>query len=488
VKFIKRNRSYAYLTLAVISIFLLLSVSFTFFTQSGKPKESIAVLPFINTSSDSNAEYLSDGITDSLINTLSRLPNLSVPSRSSVFRYKGQTVTPQLIGRNLNVETILTGNVISDGENFAIQVALVNTRSNQPIWNEQYVGKSSDVLAMQKQIVHDVIDKLYLKLETADRKQLERNYTQSSDAYHLYLKGRYFWNQRNGDAIENSLTFLKQAIDKDPNYALAYSGVADSYILLGLFGIVPLKEAFANARSAAEKSLELDPQLAEAHTSLGAIKWLYDWDWAEADQQFRHAVEINPNSAAVHHWYGLYLAEMGRFDEAVAIEKRSVQLDPLSVIINADLGRVLYYARRYDESIEQFQKAIELDSPKGATAFDITFVYEQKGMTNEWFSAMEQFGSIESHELRTAYMKDGYKGFFRKRTEMFEQQGRSKHFFGRAEDYARIAETDKALEMLNRAFEAREHGMAQIKVNPVLDPLRSDPRFADLLRRMNFEN
>lgn len=488
IKFIKRNRSYTYLTLAVILICLLLSVSFTFFTQSAKPKESIAVIPFINTSSDSNAEYLSDGITDSLIDTFSRLSNLSVPARSSVFRFKGQTLTPQQIGRDLNVETILTGNIASDGENLAIQVSLTNARSNQTIWNEQYVGKSSEILTLRQQIVRDVIRKMDLRLEIAEQKKSEKDYTGSNDAYHLYLKARYFWNQRREASVKNSLTFLQQAVEKDPNYALAYSGIADSYILLGLYRMLTMKEAFAEARIAAERALELDPQLAEAHNSMAAIKWLYDWDWAEADRQFRRAVEINPNSATAHHWYGLYLAEMGRFDEAVAIEKRAIQLDPLSVIINADLGRVLYYARRYDESIEQFQKAIQLDSPKSTTAFDITFVYEQKGMTEEWFSAMEQFGSINSHELRTAYFKDGIKSFWRKRVELSERQSRNEHFFGWAEDYARIGEIDRALEMLNRAFEKREHGMPQLKVNPVLDPLRSDPRFIELLKRMKLDN
>jgi TolB-like protein len=485
VKYFERNRRASLLVLAISILCLLLGASFVLFTNRAKPRSSIAVVPFTNSSKDADMEYLSDGITDKFIQSLARVPNLKVPGRGSVFRYKDQAQTPYIIGNDLGVETILTGNVTSDGENLAIQVSLLETKTNQPIWSDLYIGKPADIMAMQEQIIRDVVDGLGIKAEIKEQ-QLQKSYTKSADAYRLYLKGRYFWNKRSGENVYAGIFYFKKAIEKDPNYALAYSGVADCNILLSIYGTTSHKESFAQARADAQKALELDNDLAEAHVSLAAVKWMYDWEWEGADRHFRRAIEINPNYPTAHHWYGLYLAEMGRFDEAMAEAKMAVKLDPLSVIINADLGRVLYYSRRYNESLEQFKKAMAMDSPTGGTAFDITFVYEQMGMSAEWFSAMEHFEAVTNQELRTAYLESGIKGFWRKRLEL--RQILSLNGYPLAEEWARIGEKDKAFEMLNKAYEDRSFGMAQLKVNPVFDPLRSDPRFAELLRRMNLDN
>lgn len=286
--------------------------------------------------------------------------------------------------------------------------------------------------------------------------------------------------------MEIASHYFRQAISIDPDYALAYSGVADCYTLLGVYSAIPPKDAMGKAQTAALKALELDGLLAEAHASLAGVKWLFEWDWKGADREFLRAIELNPNSSSARHWYGLYLAEMGRFEEAIAEERRALELDPLSLVINADMGRVLYYARRYQESLEQYRKTLEIDSATGAAALDITYLYEQMGRSDEWFAAMEHFGAFTNSALREAYLAGGIKGYWRKQLEMWKTR-RGHHFYELAEAYARVGEKDKAFEMLNQAYDEQTHGMAQLRVSPVLDPLRSDPRFANLLRRMNFQ-
>jgi serine/threonine protein kinase/Tfp pilus assembly protein PilF len=481
-KFFKRNMAAVISTLLVALVCLVVGAFLTLFTVRGKTRESIAVLPFVNSSHDPNSEYLSDGITDRLIDSLSRLPAVAVPAHDSVFRYKGKTIDPQSLARTLNVETVLTGTVATDQDNISITVSLFETNKNEAIWNKQYTGKVWDLQTIQQEIAQEVASKMGIKtaIETGMRSQ--GGGTQDSESYRLYLRGNYFWNQRTIEGLEKGVDYFQQAIAKDPNYALAYCGLANSYTLLGAYQALPPKDSFGKARLAALKALELEPHLPEGYTSLAMTTWLYDWDWDAADREFRRSIELNPNYPTAHHWYGLYLGEMGRADESIAEEKRALSLDPMSVPIYADLGRAYFYARRYDESLAQYRKAIELNPDWDAFYAELGTLYEQMGMVDEYVRL------VNDDVLRRAFTAHGIRGYWGKSRELIEaQQPAFNTHYGRAEVYARLGDKDKAFKELSGAFDARDHLITQLKVNPVLDSLRSDARFAELMSRMNLK-
>ena len=491
-KFLERNKASAVSAVLVALTCLLIVVSMTLLTSRNKTRESIAVLPFINSSNNPDMDYLSDGITDSLIDSLSSLPGLVVPAHNSVFRFKGHPQDPKSIGNALGVATVFMGRVTFEGEKLSVNAELFDGNNGQMIWSKQYDGKKLDIQAMRQEIAQDLSRKLGLQLDEHAQKQSRSRYTDNTEAYDFYLKGRYFWNRRDEESLRKGIEYFQQAIYRDPNYALAYSGIADCYSLLEIYGALLPDEAFGAARIASAKALEIDRDLAEAHASVALIKWLYDWDWLEADLEFRRAIELNPRYPTAHHWYGLFLAEMGRFDEAQIEMKRALALDPLSLIMNTDMGHVLYYARRYNEALEQYQKTLKMEPNFTPAQIDIMWVYEQLGMTDEWFSLMEKLG-WKTGTLKT-FRTDGPKGAWRKQLNDLKQaqaialkQPRKtpKYFFEAALLHARLGEKNQAFEMLDRAYQAREHTLAQIKVNPELDSLRSDPRFHNLLRRMN---
>ncbi|HEX6189102.1 MAG TPA: protein kinase [Pyrinomonadaceae bacterium] len=485
-KFFKRNKTVALTALILSLVCLLLVIALTMNAGRTKPTTSVALLPFVNASGNPEMEHIAEGVTEQLIADLSGVTGLSVSARDSAYSFKGRTVEARTVGRALDAAHVLTGRVTSDGAHLAISVTLIHAQSNQPIWNEQYVGKPSDILAMQKEIVWDLTRKLDLQLAADGKEQTGERHTRDAAAYLAYLKGRYFWNKRGPQNIELASQNFGRAISIDPDYALAYSGLADCYTLLGIYTTIPPKDAMGKAQTAALKALELDGRLAEAHASLAGVKWLFEWDWKGADREFLRAIELNPNSSSARHWYGLYLAEMGRFEEAIAEERRALELDPLSLVINADMGRVLYYARRYKESLEQYRKTLQMDPADGTATADIIYVYELMGRNDEWFSAMEHFNGVATSALREAYLAGGIKGYWRKRLEVWNVR-RDPHFYPLAEIYTRVGEKDKAFEMLNQAYDEQAHGMAQLRVNPIFDPLRSDPRFSELLRRMNLQ-
>jgi serine/threonine protein kinase/tetratricopeptide (TPR) repeat protein len=465
----------------ILAVLVLISVlAFYAFWPTPPSATSLAVIPFRNATGNGENDPLSDGLTDGLIARLVGLDGLSVPGRNTMFRYKNSTEAPNIIGRELNAENILTGTISAHGNEFGLQFTLVNAKTNRAIWNGQYVTRPANLLLTEQTIARDVADALAIPGIQPDGS------VNGADVYLLYLKGRHYWYKRTPRDLQNSLTLLEQAAAENPKFDLAFSGIADCYVLLALHGAVPWTDGIEKARAAAGTALQLNPSSAEANVSMGAIHWLYDFDWEAADSRFRRAMAINPNSAAAHHWYGLYLAEMGRFDEAIASASRAVQLDPLSTIINADLGRVLYYSRRYDEALEQFCKTISIDESGGSNAFDAVFVYEQLGMQAEWFALMERAGAIKSHELRIAFANGGIRGFYKKRTQISERAGEP-NGYALAEDYARIGEIDRAVDQLEIALARRSHGMAQLKVNPVLDPLRGNPRFNNVLLQMGFQ-
>ena len=310
---------------------------------------------------DPESEYLSDGITESLINSLSQLPYLKVRSRNTVFHYKGQAADAKKIGRELGVRALLSGRVVHHGNELAVSVELIDAQDDSHIWGAQYSRKLSDIIALPEEIARDTAEKLRLRLSGSEQKQLTKNYATNSEAYRLYLQGRYYWNQRTAEGLQQGSEYFNQVISKDPNYAPAYTGLADCYALLNVYNVVPATDVYPKAQAAAAKALELDESLAEAHTSLAFVRYRYYWDWAQAEQHFKRAIELKSDYATAHQWYSAFLAASGRHNEAVAEARRAHELEPFSLTIYADLVRHLYYARRYDEAIAECRKLIETD-------------------------------------------------------------------------------------------------------------------------------
>ncbi|MEE8256375.1 MAG: protein kinase, partial [Acidobacteriota bacterium] len=330
--------------------------------STGAPIDSVAVLPFENVGGDPDTEYLSDGMTESLINSFSKLPNLRVMARSTVFRYKGAEVDPLQVGRDLDVGAVLIGRVSQRGDTLVVAAELVDVAMGTQIWGERYVFEMPDILAIQDDITRDIFGKLRLRLSREEETHLSRRETENAEAYQLYLKGRYHWNNRTEEGFRKSIDFFQQAIEEDPTYALAYAGLADSYTLRGIWNMAAPRDTFPWAKDAALKALDLDENLAEAHTSLAAVRALYEWDWAGAEEEFQRAIEIDPSYATGHQWFGMiYLVPLGRMEEALVHLKQAQALEPLSLMINATLASGLRIAGLHEQAIEQCRKTIELD-------------------------------------------------------------------------------------------------------------------------------
>lgn len=473
----------ALLGLAGIGVYLLAS--------GGATIDSVAILPFVNVSADPNMEYLSDGITESLISNLSQLPGLKVMSRNSAFRYKGRDVDPQAVGRELKVRAVLTGRLVQRGDGLAISLELVDTRDNRQLWGEQYNRKLSDILAVQAEISREVSDKLRLRLTGAEQKQLAKHYTENTEAYRLLLKGRYFSNKRTEEGLRKGIDYFNQAIALDANYALAYTELANGYGLLANFYALPAKEAFSKAKAAALKAVELDDTLAEAHASLAGIKFFYDWDWAGSEREARRAIDLNSNLPTIG--YAQYLAAMGRFDEALEIAKRAQELDPLSVVINSNVGRIFYLKRQYEEAIDQYGRTIEMEPNHFLSRRRRGMAYLQKKLYEDAIAEVQRSRVLSGDTTEEigyvgyAYAVSGKRsealGIINELTEQSKRRYVSPYVM--ALIYTGLGDKDHAFEWLDKAYEARDNSLIYLKVEPSLDPLRSDPRFADLLRRMN---
>jgi TolB-like protein/Tfp pilus assembly protein PilF len=356
---------------------------YKYFTPN-KQIESIAVMPFVNESGNQDVEYLSDGMTETLINSLSQLPNLSVKARSSVFRYKGKELDPKKIASELNVQAILTGRVVQRGEQLTLSLELIDAQTENLIWSESYNRKQTDLVTLQSEIALDVSSKLKTKLSGANEAKVTKNYTANPEAYKLYLKGRFYWNKRTAESLKQAVEFYKQAIEIDPKYALAYSGLAESYVLFPQFSISLPKDSLPQAKAAALRALELDDSLAEAHTALGEYLNYFEWDRAGAEKEFRRAIELNPNYATAHNWLGIdLLAPTKRFDEAIAELKRAEELDPLSPMIGANLGVAILFTRQYDEAIAQYKRVLSLDPNFAFARFNLGGAFHSKGMYTE---------------------------------------------------------------------------------------------------------
>ena len=454
---------------------------------------SLAVLPFVNATADPNTEYLSDGITESLINNLSRLPHMKIMSRSSVVRYKGKETDVQTIGRELGVEAVLMGRVIQHGDELSISIELVDARDNSHLWGEQYNRKLSDILAVQEAISREVSEKVHVQLTGEEQKRLSKAATENPEAYRLYLKGRYYWKKRTDEGLKKAIEYFNQAIEKDPSYALAYSGLADSniYLLGSLHGLSP-RETYLRAKSSATKALEIDDNLAEAHTSLAMVKMGYEWDWAASEREFKRALELNPNEAEAHHQYSHYLTAMGRTQESLVESLRALELDPLSLPLNAHLAWHYVYARQYDQAIEQCRRTIEMDANYPPAHDFLGGAYQQKGMYEEAFTEFQKAISLSGDgvrvrgELGHAYAVAGKEEEALK--IMDELKGLSKETYVSPYDvaviYVGLDQNDKAFDWLQKAYEERSGWLKYLKVDPRFDPLRSDRRFPDLVRRV----
>jgi len=456
--------------------------------------DSIAVLPFVSQGGDPNTEYLSDGVTEGVINNLSRLPQLRVMARTTVFRYKGRQDDPQKIGRDMGVGAVLVGRLQPRGEFLTVQTELVDVSTGAQLWGEQYNRKLSDLLAVQDEISREISDKLRLRLTGEQKLRLAGAHAVNPEAYQLYLKGRYYWNKRTEEGFNRAIEYFNQAVDKDPNYAPAYAGLADSYILMAEYHFLPSKEAFPKAKPAVIRALEVDETLAEAHTSLAAVKRDYEWDWEGAEREFRRALELNPGYPTARQWYGELLYEEGRFEEAIAQIKQALALDPLSLIINTVLGRALMYSGSIDLAIGQLKKTLEMDPSFGLAHYDLGKAYLQKGMFSEAIAEIRRSADLESLPERKALLAHAYaragdrvqaRALLQRLTE--QSRGAYVQWYGMAFVYAGLEENDQAIACLERAYQLDDSRLADLKVEPVLRSLHSDPRFAALVRKIGLE-
>jgi TolB-like protein/Flp pilus assembly protein TadD len=459
---------------------------------STAPIDSIAVLPFENAAQDPNAEYLSDGITENLINSLSQIPKLRVVPRGRVFRYKGREIDTEKVGRELNVRAVLTGRVVQRGDSLNIQSELVDVAADSQLWGRQYERKFSEIVPVQEEIAKEVSEKLHLRPTGEEQRRLTKRYTENPEAHQLYLKGRYLWNRRTTDTLRRAAEYFQKATDKDPSYALAWAGLADCYAVYPAFSVLPPREAIPKAKEAAIKALAFDETLAEAHAALAYVKNTYDWDWPGAEREFKRAIKLNPNYATAHFWYAIHLQAMGRLDEAIAEAKLAQEADPVSPIIGLLAGRTLYVARRYDQAIEQLHKTLEMDPHFPRAHWWLAKAYEQVGRHEEAVAESQKAVSLSAGEptyfgqLGHAYAVSGKKAEAQKVVAELKDLSKRRYVapFDIALVYMGLGDKSRALEWLEKAYEDHSDWLAWIKVWPQFDSLRSEPRFQDLLRRL----
>jgi TolB-like protein/Tfp pilus assembly protein PilF len=457
----------------------------------------LAVLPFVNGSADPNAEYLSDGITESLINSLSLLPDLKVMSRDSAFRYKGKDAGAETVGRELGVRAVLKGRVTQRGDNLAISAELIDAIDSSHIWGQQYSRKAADIFALQQKIAKEITKALRLRLTGQGEQRLAKIYTANPEAYQDYLKGCYWWNKRTKDGFDKAIGYFQQAIARDPAYALAYCGLADCYSLRANYGFCSPTEGYSRANEAALKAMAIDQALSEAHVSLAFVKADYTWEWSGAEKGFQHAIALNPNHANAHQWYGYALWRTGKFEESIAEHKRALELDPLSLAVNRNLGLAFLIARHYDLAIGQLRKTLEMDPGFVLTRDYLGVAYAKKGMCKEAVTECERAAAILSaapyalSALGYVYAVSGKKTEAQNVLDQLKGLSQQKYISARfaASVCAGLGEKDKAFELLRAAYEDRSLQIGPgIKADPTLDSLRSDPRFLDLLRRIGLEN
>ena len=471
----------------------LLVAAVYWFAGRPRPIDSLAVMPFVNLGADPNTEYLSEGITENLINNLSQLPNLRVVPRTLVLSYKGKEMDPRKVGQDLRVRAILTGKLVQRGDSLNIQTELVDVGELSQLWGQQYERKFSEILVVQEDIAKQVSEKLRLRPTSAEQKQLAKRYTENTEAYQLYLKGRYYWNRRTAELLQKANEYFQQAIEKDPRYGLAYAGLAQSYALFNFYEVTSPRESCPRAKAAAMKALEIEETLAEGHAALGWIKMSCDWDWPGSEREFKRALEINPSDGGARVWYGQYLLTMGRLEESVAERRRALQAEPLSLIINAGLGFNLSQAGHQDEAIEQLRKTVDLDPSFVEAHLFLGWVYERKAMFAEAIAELRQALSLSGGNPRFvgslghAYAISGQRKLAEDSLNRLKEQAKERYVtpYDLAVVYAGLREADPTFKYLEMASEDRSYWMCWLRFDPRFDAIHSDPRYQDLLRRMH---
>ena len=458
--------------------------------ESGASINSLAVLPFTN--SDPNSEYLSDGITESLIDSLSRVPNLKVKSSSTVFHYKGRETDPKKIGRELGVHALLSGNVSQVGDDLLVSVELIDVRDDSHIWGERYGRKVSEVVALPQQITRDVSQRLRSRADNIDQAQITRNFSPDSEAYRLYLQGRYNWNKRTVEGLRSGIDYFGKAIQRDQDYALAYAGLADCYLLLNVYNVTSADDSFPKAEAASRKALSINESLAEAHTALGFVTYRYHLKWAEAEEHFKKAISLNPNYATAHQWYGSYLAASGRMNEAVVEAKTAHELEPFSLTIYSDYVRSLYYAGRLDEARRESLKLQEMDPGFARAHYELGLVLEEEGKFEEAIAAF-RLGLKHSPDnvaaltaLGHAQARAGKRADAEKVIARLQELSKRQYVspFQTAVIYAGMDERKLALDWLEKSREERFNWLPFIKIDPVFKNLRSEERFVELSKTL----
>ena len=492
----KRTWVYVVIIAGAISIGLFFLGRYTNSKQNAGaelPGKSIAVLPFDNLSRDPDNAYFAEGVQDEILTRLAKVADLKVISRTSTQKYKSAPDNLRDIAKQLGVSNILEGSVQRAGDQVRVTVQLINATTDAHLWAESYDRALTDIFTVESEIAKTIADTLRAKLTGSEERMMSKKPTANPEAYELYLKGRFFWNKRTGVDLRKSIDYFDQAVVKDPSYGLAYAGLADAYVLLSGFGAASPKDSLPEAKAAAEKGLDLDGTLGEAHASLAQALLAYDFNFARANREFRRAIELNPNYATAHHWYGESgLTPLGQFEDGVAELKRALQLDPLSVIINADVGTVLTSARRYDEAIEQLRKTLEMDPSFYYAHYHLGEALEMKGLNEDAVAEYEKATALNDDPVPQAllghlYAKMGRKDEARRILQRLRDSPKERYVspYLFAMIHLGLGEKDRAIDFLEKTYEDRDgYNIAFIKVDPFLDPLHGDPRFEALVQKV----
>jgi serine/threonine protein kinase/tetratricopeptide (TPR) repeat protein len=491
----RKHRRAVVFGLPVVLLAVVLAYFF-YFAKTAKAIGSIAVVPLVNTTNDPNTEYLSDGITESIISNLSQLPGLKVMARSTVFRFKGQEVDPQEVGRKLGVQVVLMGRMRQQGDNLIIKTELVNVGDGTQLWGAEYDRKLADALSIQRDVSREIYEKLRLRLTGEEKEQMSRRVTTSNaEAYQSYLKGRYYWNKRTAEGITKAIQQFQEAADKDPNYALAYAGLADCYMLLEGYVGTPATETLPKAKAFAERALQIDDSSGEARASLANISAML-WQWDKAGEEFKRAIELNPNYATAHHWYSIYLRHVGRFDEALSEIKRAQELDPLSIVINTNVAQVYLAKGDANSAIEQGKKVIELDPNYPGGHRILAQAFARQGQYAEALAVLQK--AIESSGRASEYQS--YQTYLYaisgKRAESLANLKQLEERYARhdligfdlAMVYTGLGDKDQAFAWLEKDLQTRSGLLPYVRWDPFFEPLRSDPRFANLMKRIGLKS
>jgi TolB-like protein/Flp pilus assembly protein TadD len=491
---IRRHKRGVTLAALVGTLAVTLAAYFLYFSKNAEAIDSIAILPFVNASDDPNAEYLSDGITESIISNLSQFPRLRVMAHATVFRFKGQEVDPKEIGRRLNVQAVLMGRVLQQGERLVIRAELVRAADGTQLWGAEYDRQLVDTLSVQHEIAREISERLRLRLTGEERKRLTGRDTHDPAAYQAYLMGRFFWNKRTSDGLRKAIAEFQRAIERDPAYALGYVGLADCYALLEDYAGTPGSETLPKARAAADRALQLDDSLAEAHTSSANI-YMRMWRWAEAEEEFRRVISLNPNYPLAHYWFSIYFRNRRQFDDALREAKRALELDPLSPLINDGVAVSYYLKGDIDAAIEQGQRTLELDPGFVQARRALAFAYLKRQRYEEATAALQEAVELSGRDsvnlgvLGYYYAVTGKRAEARQLLEELEAKYARRESLGQhlAEVCIGLGEKDEAFMWLEKDFEQRSGRLPNIAWRYVFDDVRSDPRYMDLVRRMGLQ-